>query len=99
MDDQDKQEATAVAEGAEPAGAEPTPERYSIGVEKIDNMVYKIDAGVRKISHELHKPVELEEDPNRVATGIKPLDNTVYKIDAGVRGISKGIRQVVDKKK
>jgi hypothetical protein len=62
MDDQDKQEATAVAEGAEPAGGEPTPERYSIGVEKVDNLVYKIDggvrkidAGVRRISKEIHK--------------------------------------------
>jgi len=91
MDDQVKDEA-AVAETGEQPAAEAGQERYAMGVTRIDNMVHKIDAGVRKLSKEIHS-LEVEEDPNRVATGIKPLDNTVYKIDAGVRRISKAIHK------
>jgi len=60
MDDQVKDEATAVAEDA--AADEATPERFALGIKRVDETVYKIDAGVRKIdagvrriSKEIHK--------------------------------------------
>ena len=91
MDDQANNEAAA-AEADEPQVAEDGQERYGTGVKRLDNMVYKVDAGVRRLSKEIHS-LDVEEDPDRVATGIKPLDNTVYKIDAGVRKISRAVRK------
>jgi len=59
MDDQVKDEATAVAESTSEGE---TPERFALGIKKVDETVYKIDAGVRKIdagvrriSQEIHK--------------------------------------------
>lgn len=85
MDDQLKDQ---VSNGAAEGDGEATRERVRTGIKPLDEAVSKIDAGVRRISSEIHKPLEVEEDPNRVATGIKPLDQAVYKIDAGVRRIS-----------
>jgi prophage DNA circulation protein len=62
MDDQVKDEATAVAESAETTAGGETPERFGLGIKKLDDAVYKIDdgvrkidAGVRRISQEIHK--------------------------------------------
>ena len=96
MDDQVTNEAAAEESDEQPA-AEVEQERYATGKKRLDDMVYKVDSGVRWISREM-RSVEVEEDPNRVATGVKPLDNAVYKIDAGVKKISKGIHQAIDKK-
>ncbi len=102
MADQMKDQADAVAEGDanEAMEAEASSDRYSSGIKKLDGVVYKVDAGVRKISQEIHSPPPAE-DPERprVGTGIKPLDNVVYKIDHGVRRISEGLHKAVDSKK
>jgi prophage DNA circulation protein len=62
MDDQVKDEVTAVAESTETTASGETPERFGLGIKKVDDAVYKIDAGVRKIdagvrriSQEIHK--------------------------------------------
>ena len=77
--------------------AEEQPERYSLGVKPVDNLVYKIDEGVRRISKELHAPPS-PEDPERPrhSIGVQPIDNAVYKIDDGVRKISQGLHKAVD---
>ena len=97
MDEQltDQVEASAADDGGEAED-----ERYSTGIKKLDDAVYKIDAGVRKISKELHAPPPAENPERpRVSSGIQPLDNAVYKIDGGVRKLSESLHKVVDSRK
>ena len=94
MDEQVKDQVDA--EAAADTGEE-KPERHSIGVKKVDNLVHKIDDGVRRISKELHAaPPPADPDRPRVSIGVEPIDNAVYKIDDGVRKISKGLHKAVD---
>lgn len=74
---------------------------FKLGIAPLDNVVKKIDEGVRKISAEIHNPPPPEEDPDRqrVRSGIQPLDNVVHRIDDSVRRISQGIHKAVDSKK
>lgn len=81
-------------------GGEANDERYSTGIGKLDGAVHKIDAGVRRISQEIHAPPPAEDPARpRVSSGIQPLDNVVYKIDGGVRRISEGLHKAVDGRK
>lgn len=96
MDEQHTDQVEATAEEDDAA----TGDRYSTGVQKLDDTVYKIDAGVRAISKELHAPAP-PEDPARprVSIGVEPIDNAVYKIDSSVRKISESLHKAVDSRK
>jgi len=89
MDDQMKDQAAPADEA--------TPERYSTGIKPLDTVAHKVDAGVRRISQEIHAPIP-PEDPARprVSIGVEPIDNAVYKIDDSVRKISQGLHKAVD---
>jgi hypothetical protein len=92
MDDQNQVDAVAADESDDASS-----ERYSSGHAKLDAVVYKVDAGVRRISQEIHSPAPpADPDRPRVSSGIEPLDNAVYKIDGTVRSISKGLHKAVD---
>ena len=93
----DEQQTDQVEASAADEGDEVESDRHSTGIKKLDDTVYKIDAGVRAISKELHAPPP-PEDPARprVSIGVQPIDNAVYKIDDGVRRISTNLHKAVD---
>ena len=58
----DQDEAVATENESEPkASSETTGERYSTGIKKLDDTVYKVDAGIKRISAEFHKVADKKQ--------------------------------------